>query len=445
MQLKYQVTTFGCQMNEHDSEVIAGMLESLGYEYSEDTDQCDAIIINTCCVRETAENKILGYIGNLKRLKSINPRLIIAVGGCMVQQPGAGEKLKKRAPFIDIIFGTHNLHRLPEFITEVNNGGKILEIFDQEKEIIEDLPIKRQGNIKAQISIMYGCNNFCTYCIVPHVRGRERSRQPGIIKKEFMTLGDEGYKEIMLLGQNVNSYGQDLSVPFDFADLLKVLNDTDKIGRIRYMTSHPRDFTEKLINTISESKSVCEHFHLPIQSGSNRILKLMNRGYTRENYLSLINAVRAKVPHASITTDIIVGFPGETESDFNDTLELFKEVEFDVAYTFLYSTRSGTPAATMPDQVPQEIKKERLQKLMDIQNPISLAINKKLIGKTEEILVEGTSKTSEKTLTGRTRTNKIVNFPGEISTVGKIINVRITKAKTWHLEGEITELLPNQI
>lgn len=436
MKLKYQVTTFGCQMNEHDSEILAGMLESLGYEHSEDMNQCDAIIINTCCVRETAENKILGYIGNLKRLKRINPRLIIAVGGCMVQQPGAGEKLLKRSPHVDILFGTHNMHRLPQFITEVLNGGQVLEITDQENEIIEDLPIKRQGKFKAQISITYGCNNFCTYCIVPHVRGRERSRLPETIKKEFISLGDEGYKEIMLLGQNVNSYGQDLHTSFDFSDLLSTLDSAGRIKRIRYMTSHPRDFSKKLIDTISQCQTVCEHFHLPIQSGSNRILTLMNRGYTRESYLSLIRDIRSKVPNASITTDIIVGFPGETDIDFKDTIKLFQEAQFDVAYTFLYSTRSGTPAADMPDQVPQEIKKERLQELMDIQNSISLAINQKLVGETEEILVEGTSKTSEQVLTGRTRTNKIVNFPGEMKLSGELVQVKIIKAKTWHLEGE---------
>ncbi|MGI6684775.1 MAG: tRNA (N6-isopentenyl adenosine(37)-C2)-methylthiotransferase MiaB [Bacillota bacterium] len=436
MNLKYQVVTFGCQMNEHDSEVLAGMLESLGYEHTADINQCDAIIINTCCVRESAENKILGYIGNLKRLKRINPRLIIAVGGCMVQQPGSAEKLKKRASHVDIIFGTHNLHRLPQFITEVQSGGQVLEIAEESCEIAEDLPIKRQGKIKAQISIMYGCNNFCTYCIVPYVRGKERSRHPETIKNEFIKLGDEGYQEVMLLGQNVNSYGLDFNYPFDFADLLKSLDETNKINRIRYMTSHPRDFSKKLIDTISHCPSVCEHFHLPIQSGSNRILKLMNRGYTRESYLSLLKEIRARFPYYSITTDIIVGFPGETEQDFKDTLELFKEAEFDVAYTFLYSTRSGTPAAEMPDQVPSEVKKARLQELMELQNSISLRINQDLVGKTEEILVEGISKTSETTMTGRTRTNKIVNFSGDPSLAGKLVKVRIKKAKTWHLEGE---------
>jgi tRNA-2-methylthio-N6-dimethylallyladenosine synthase len=436
MSLKYQVVTFGCQMNEHDSEVLAGMLESLGYEHCADINQCDAIIINTCCVRETAENKILGYIGNLKRLKRLNPHLIIAVGGCMVQQPGAGEKLKKRAAHVDIIFGTHNMHRLPQFITEVLNGRKVLEIVEEADEITEDLPIKRQGKIKAQISIMYGCNNFCTYCIVPHVRGRERSRHPETIINEFIALGDEGYQEVMLLGQNVNSYGLDFDYPYDFADLLKTLDDTGKINRIRYMTSHPRDFSKKLIDTIAQSTYICEHFHLPIQAGSNRILKLMNRGYTRESYLALINEIRAKFSYYSLTTDIIVGFPGETDRDFRDTLDLIEEAQFDVAYTFLYSTRSGTPAAEMPDQVPMEIKKERLQELMKLQNAISLRINESLLGKTEEILVEGTSKTSGKTMTGRTRTNKIVNFPGDMSMAGKIIPVKIIKAKTWHLEGE---------
>lgn len=436
MKLKYQVVTFGCQMNEHDSEILAGMLESLGYEYIKDLDQCDAIVVNTCCVRESAENRILGYIGNLKRLKTANPRLIIAVGGCMVQQPGSGEKLRKRASHVDIIFGTHNMHRLPQYITEVLHGGRIMEIADQESEIIEDLPIRRQGSIKAQISIMYGCNNFCTYCIVPYVRGRERSRAPEIIKKEYIALGDEGFKEIMLLGQNVNSYGLDFSFSYDFADLMKDLDGLGKVQRIRYMTSHPRDFSRKLIDTIAQSKNICEHFHLPIQSGSNRILDLMNRGYTRESYLSLVREIRAKVPGSSITTDIIVGFPGETDADFKDTMEFFQEAELDVAYTFLYSSRSGTPAADMSDQVPQEVKKERLQQLMDVQNSISLAINKRLVGQREEVLVEGISKTSDKTMSGRTRTNKIVNFPGEMNLAGALIPVKIKRAKTWHLEGE---------
>lgn len=439
MNLKYQVVTFGCQMNEHDSEILAGMLESLGYQYHEDINQCDAIIINTCCVRESAENKILGYIGNLKRLKQINPRLIIAVGGCMVQQPGVGEKLKKRASHVDIIFGTHNMHRLPQFMTEVQNGGQVLEISEEADAITEDLPIKRLGKFKAQISITYGCNNFCTYCIVPYVRGRERSRLPKTIKKEFMALGEEGFKEVMLLGQNVNSYGRDFSYPYDFADLLHDLDETGKIKRIRYMTSHPRDFSRKLIDTIKNSPSVCEHFHLPIQSGSNRILKLMNRGYTRESYLDLIREIRDKFSYLSITTDIIVGFPGETDRDFQDTLELFQEAEFDVAYTFLYSARSGTPAAKMPDQVSSEVKKERLKILMDVQNSISLRINQGLIGKIEEVLVEGASKTSAKVLTGRTRTNKIINFPGDPSLAGEFAQVKIIKAKTWHLEGELVD------
>jgi tRNA-2-methylthio-N6-dimethylallyladenosine synthase len=440
MKPKYHVTTFGCQMNDHDSEKLSGILESLGYEAEDDINKCDIIIINTCCVRESAENKIRGYIGNLKRLKQSNPRLIIGVGGCMVQQAGVGEKLLMKAGHVDIVFGTHNMHRLPQLITEVRNGGQVIEIKDNGEEIPENVPIKRQGHIKAQISIMHGCNNFCTYCIVPYVRGRERSRLPEIIKEEFVALGNEGFKEIMLLGQNVNSYGADLSIPYDFSNLLKDLDATKKINRIRYMTSHPRDFNQKLIETIRECPSVCEHFHLPIQSGSNHILNLMNRGYTREAYLSLVKNIKKHFPEGSITTDLIIGFPGETEKDFQDTLALLHEAEFDAAYTFLYSSRSGTPAAKMPNQVPVEIKKERLQQLMDIQNDISLRINKRLVGKIEEILVEGNSKTSDQTLTGRTRTNKIVNFPGEINLAGELVRVRITEAKTWHLEGEMIEL-----
>ncbi|MCR6545936.1 tRNA (N6-isopentenyl adenosine(37)-C2)-methylthiotransferase MiaB [Dehalobacterium formicoaceticum] len=439
MRPKYHVTTFGCQMNEHDSEIMGGMLESLGYEAEDDLNQSDIIIVNTCCVRESAENKIRGYIGNLKRLKQINPRLIIGIGGCMVQQPGAGEKLLKKAGHVDIVFGTHNIHRLPQLITEVRHGGHVLEIDNEEQDIQDDLPVKRQGHIKAQISIMQGCNNFCTYCIVPYVRGRERSRHPENIKKEFIALGNEGFKEVMLLGQNVNSYGLDFSTSYDFADLLKELDATKKIKRIRYMTSHPRDFNQKLIDTIAGCSSVCEHFHLPIQSGSNHILQLMNRGYTRETYLSLVRAIKDQFPDCSITTDLIIGFPGETDEDFQDTLALLHEAEFDVAYTFLYSTRSGTPAAKMPGQIPQEIKRERLQQLMDVQNSISLRINQSLVGKIEEVLVEGKSKTSDRTLTGRTRTNKIVNFPGEINLAGELIRIKITAAKTWHLEGEKIE------
>ena len=436
--MKYLVKTFGCQMNEHDSEILAGMMEEIGYEPVGRPEDADAIIINTCCVRESAENRIIGYIGNLKKLKEQNPGLIITVSGCMLQQPGAAENLIKRAPFVDLVLGTHNIHRLPQLISERQGGNEsLIEVVETEGDIQEELPVKRQGKIKAQVTIMYGCNNFCSYCIVPFVRGRERSRKPEAIEKEIQNLGLEGFKEVLLLGQNVNSYGLDFSEAFDFADLLERVDRIPGIERIRYMTSHPRDFTQKLVDTISKSQKVCEHFHLPIQAGSNRILKQMNRGYSREMYFELVESIREKVPKASITTDIIVGFPGETDDDFADTLDVIKRVRFDAAYTFLYSRRSGTPAAKISEQVPAEEKKKRLQILMDLENFISREINEKLVGNREEVLVEGTSKTKDIMFSGRTRTNKIVIFPGEESMIGKLVNVNIMSAKTWHLEGQI--------
>jgi tRNA-2-methylthio-N6-dimethylallyladenosine synthase len=436
--MKYHVKTFGCQMNEHDSETLAGLMETIGYQQSNSLEDCDAIIVNTCCIRESAENRILGFVGNLKNLKNEKPDLIIAVGGCMTQQPGASEKLRKKAGHVDIIFGTHNLFRLPCFVTKIQKGSNpIIEIVNNNGNIQENLPIKRLDKIKAQITITYGCNNYCSYCIVPYVRGRERSRDPLVIKNEIEQVASKNYREIMLLGQNVNSYGLDFKEQLDFADLLSMLDTVKGIERIRYMTSHPRDFSIKLIDTIAKSHKVCEHFHLPIQAGSNKILQLMNRGYSRDNYLKLIDNIRNRFSYCSITTDIIVGFPGETGKDFKETMDLIKEVEFDAAYTFLYSPRLGTPAADLPNQVPLDLKKSRLQQLMNEQNSISLNINQKLMGSIEEILVEGISKTRDNMLTGRTRTNKIVNFPGSNNLIGNLVQVKITNAKTWHLEGEI--------
>lgn len=436
--MKYTIQTFGCQMNEHESEILAGMMEDINYHPSDNLEECDAIIFNTCCIRESAENKILGRLGELKKLKRAKPHLIIAVCGCMVQQPDAADRVLKRAPHVDIILGTHNIHRLPQMINQVINGeGPIIEIWESEGEITEDLPITRQGKLKSYVTVMYGCNNFCTYCIVPYVRGRERSRHAVEIKKEIETLGREGFKEVMLLGQNVNSYGLDLQQKMDFADLLKMLDVVPGVKRIRYMTSHPRDFSHKLVDTIASLGKVCEQFHLPIQAGSNRILDLMNRGYTRETYLDLVEYIRSKIPQCSITTDIIVGFPGETEEDFQETLDIVKQVRFDAAYTFLYSPRSGTPAASLPNQLSMEEKKKRLQSLMKIQNDNSLAINKGIIGRNVEVLVEGVSKTSENTFSGRTRTNKVVVFPGQEDLIGRLVTVKIEDAKTWHLEGKI--------
>ncbi|HHX50356.1 MAG TPA: tRNA (N6-isopentenyl adenosine(37)-C2)-methylthiotransferase MiaB, partial [Clostridia bacterium] len=377
------------------------------------------------------------YLGELKRLKNANPCMVIGVCGCMTQRAGMAERITKQAPHVDLIFGTHNLHRLPQLLAQARESGSTLvEIWDREKEIVETVPVKRDSLIKAYVTITYGCNNFCSYCIVPYVRGRERSRQREEIMEEVKELAGEGCKEIMLLGQNVNSYGKDLPGPLDFADLLQSLEQVPGLDRIRYMTSHPRDFSDKLIKTIANSWKVCEHFHLPVQAGSNVILKKMNRGYTKEAYLDLVTRVRQSVPDASITTDIIVGFPGETEEDFQSTLDLMARVRFDTAYTFLYSPRPGTPAAGWK-QVEEGVKKERFQRLLELQNRISWEINQEMIAKKEEILIEGVSKTDEKRLSGRTRSNKIVIVDGPKELIGQVVPVRILEAQTWSLQGEM--------
>ncbi len=418
-------------MNEHDSEVLAGILETLGYAPAARTEAADVILINTCCIRESAEQKIYGKIGSLKPLKAAHPGLIIGVAGCMTQQEGAPAKLRQKAPHIDLLFGTHNLHNLPVLLWQaMDRPGKTAEIWPEAGAIVEHLPHVRTDGLKAWVAIMYGCNNFCSYCIVPYVRGRERSRQPAEIAAEVRELAGQGIREITLLGQNVNSYGRGLPEPVDFADLLEILEPISGIERIRYMTSHPRDFSDKLIDTIARSAKVCEHYHLPVQAGSDRILQLMNRGYTREVYLTLVDKIRQRTPDASLTTDIIVGFPGETEEDFADTLDLVQRARFDTAYTFLYSRRSGTKAADLAEQVPLAVKKERLQRLMDTQNRISREINEAQVGQTVEVLVEGPSSTDPDVLSGRTRTNKIVLAPapaGEITRLtGKLIKVKLT-------------------
>lgn len=434
----YHIEIWGCQMNEHDAEILSGMLEQIGYRKTEVLSQADVIILYTCCVREKAEHKVFARLGQLKKYKTTNPNLLIAVGGCMAQQPEMGEDIRVRAPYVDLVFGTHNIHRLPQLLEEAKDAEvTLIEVWDREREIVENLPASRMNKLKAYVTIMYGCNNFCSYCIVPYVRGRERSREPEEIIKELKELASNGFKEIMFLGQNVNSYGKDLARPVDFADLLLQADAIPGLERIRYMTSHPRDFTEKLINTIAGSQKICEHFHLPIQAGSNRILKLMRRGYTKESYLELIAKVREAVPQATLTTDIIVGFPGETDEDFADTLEVITKARFDQAYTFIYSPRKGTPAAEMPDQVPQEVKKERFQKLLDLQNRISWELNQQMLGKIEEVLVEGTSKTDPAKLSGRTRGNKIVIVDGPEELIGHVIKVKIEEAQTWSLQGKI--------
>lgn len=434
----YSISTFGCQMNENDSERLAGMLNTMGFTEIEETEKSDIIIYNTCCVRENAELKVYGHLGALKKLKGENPELIIAVCGCMMQQPEVVEHIRKKYRHVDLIFGTHNLYKFPELLHNAMESDKLLvDVWESTGVIAEDMPIDRKDSIKAWVTVMYGCNNFCSYCIVPYVRGRERSRSLEDIVDEVRMLGQQGYKEITLLGQNVNSYGKDLSEPVSFARLLREIDEVDGIERIRFMTSHPKDLSDELIDAVKDCKKVCEHLHLPVQAGSAKVLKEMNRRYTKEQYLQLVSKIQERIPGISLTTDIIVGFPGETEEDFEETLDVMKQVGFDMAYTFLYSKRTGTPAAKNPAQISEEIKKIRFEKLLEVQNKISRKINDHLLNKEVEVLVEGLSKSSQSTYTGRTRTNKIVNFKGSPELVGKLVKIRVDKIQTWSLEGTI--------
>ncbi|MFZ3171483.1 MAG: tRNA (N6-isopentenyl adenosine(37)-C2)-methylthiotransferase MiaB [Carboxydocellales bacterium] len=435
---KYNIQTYGCQMNERDTEILAGMLEELGYLPTQEEKDADIIILNTCCVRETAENKVWGKIGELTHIKNRNPHVILGICGCMPQQVEVAEKIRQKAPHMDLIFGTHNIHRLPELIQIAKTSNQpVLDVWECEGEVVENLPTRRESGLKAFITIMYGCNNYCTYCIVPYVRGRERSRLIPDIKAEITQLASDNFKEITLLGQNVNSYGKDLLPPVEFADLLWELNNVEGIERLRFTTSHPKDLSNRLIEAMVGANKVCEHLHLPIQSGSNKVLHAMNRKYTRELYLELIAKVRAHIPDIAITTDLIVGFPGETEQDFRDTLDLIEQVRFDAAYTFVYNKRSGTPAANMAEQVSDEVKKSRIQQLISLQNSITLAKNQEEIGRKVEILVEGTSRINNIKLSGRARNNKMVIFDGDLSLIGKLVTISIDDAKTWHLEGKL--------
>ncbi|MDK2820506.1 MAG: tRNA-2-methylthio-N6-dimethylallyladenosine synthase [Clostridia bacterium] len=425
-------------MNERDSEMMSDMLEAVGYEHAQNIEEADVIIFDTCCVREKAENKVYGKLGQIEKLKSANPNLIIIVAGCMVQQLGAAQKLRERAPYVDIILGPQNLSELPHLIQKVLEKRETHIYVEEHGKLNEEkLPKRKARGAQAFVNIIYGCNNFCTYCIVPYVRGRERSRQPEHILNEIKDLVEKGVIEVTLLGQNVNSYGKDLEQKVNFAELLKKVNEIEGLKRIRYTTSHPRDFTPELVETISGLDKVCEHVHLPVQAGSNRILELMNRGYTREHYLELVASLYEHIPGISITTDMIVGFPGETEEDFLLTLDLVKKVQYDNAFTFMYSPRKGTKAATLPDQIPLEEKKARLKALMELQNEISLAKNEAMVDQEVEVLVEGPSKNNPNNLSGRTRTNKLVIFEGDKELTGKLVPVKITRAQTWQLRGEI--------
>ncbi|MGD9677209.1 MAG: tRNA (N6-isopentenyl adenosine(37)-C2)-methylthiotransferase MiaB [Vulcanibacillus sp.] len=433
----YLVKTYGCQMNTYDTETIVGILELMKFKETKDENNADVIIINTCAIRESAEDKVFGEIGRLKHLKFEKPDLVIGIAGCMSQEENVINKILKSYSNVDLIFGTHNIHRLPFLLKDViSKKETTIEVWSKEGDIIEQLPKYRKDGLKAWVNIMYGCDKFCTYCIVPYTRGMERSRRPKDIIMEVTELAEQGYMEVTLLGQNVNAYGKDLKLNYDFGDLL---NDLRKIHipRIRFTTSHPSDFDDHLIEVLSKKGNLVEHIHLPIQSGNTEILKKMARKYTREHYLNLVSKIKTAIPDVVLTTDIIVGFPGETEEQFLDTLSIIKNVQFDFAYTFIYSPREGTPAAKMIDDISEKVKKERLQCLMDLQNEISRSINEKLIGTVYEVLVEGVSKKNPYFLTGRTRTNKSVNFAGNKDLIGKLVDVRITEGLTWSLNGEI--------
>ena len=435
---KYIILTYGCQMNEHDSETLAGMLEKMGYEKALTENEADLILLNTCCIREKAESKVLSHLGELRKLKKDKPWLIIGVCGCMTQQKDIVETIRHAAPYVQLIFGTYNMHHLPEYLAQVRaDDSNCYNIFAKEEAIVEDLPSKREYPFKALVNIIYGCNNFCTYCIVPYVRGRERSRSIANIVSEVEALVHDGVKEITLLGQNVNSYGKDLKDGTNFAKLIAEIEKVRGLKRVRYMTSHPKDFSDELIEVLKKSQKVPHYLHLPVQSGSSRILKRMNRGYSKEDYLELIRKIKEALPDIAITTDIIVGFPGETEEDFQETLDLVRKVEFDNAFSFVYSKRPGTPAATMEDNVSAEEKKERLARLNALLAEFSHKKNQAYLGKTEEVLVEGLSKNNAETLMGRTKSNKTVIFSGDESLIGKFIPVKITEAQSWILKGEV--------
>lgn len=432
----YFLLTYGCQMNESDSERYAGQLESLGYRRTEDMDMADVILLNTCCVRETAEGKILGKIGELKHVKQHNPNLIIAVTGCMAQE--WQDRLFERAPHIDLVIGTHNIHKLIELIRERQaTSGHYLEA-DMTMPAFHDLPTKRFQKFFAWVPIMNGCNKFCTYCIVPYVRGREVSRPIADIVREIEEIAKEGYKEITLLGQNVNSYGLDLKDGTDFSSLLQAVDRIGGIERVRYMTSHPKDMTFAMIDAIADSRKVVNHMHLPIQSGSDELLKKMNRGYTVDQYMELVEYARKRIPDLVLTTDIIVGFPGETEEMFCQTLDLLKRVQYDMAYTFIYSPRTGTPAAKMDHQIPQEEKSRRLQRLMDVQNVYSLQLNQAKEHKEYEVIVEGPTKNDENHWFGRTTGNKMIIWEHDGSAaIGDTVKVAVDKGQTWVLKGHL--------
>lgn len=439
---KYLILTYGCQMNEHDSEKLIAMLNDMDFEPTDSKKEADLIIFNTCCVRENAELKVFGNLGSLKPFKKKKPHLKIVVCGCMMQQPHIVEEIKQKYRHVNLVFGTHNLHNFPYLLSQTYGASSTLvEVWDEEGQVIEGLPIERKLDTKAFVNIMYGCNNFCTYCIVPYTRGRERSRTPEAIVHEITELVKHDVKEVTLLGQNVNSYGKTLDHPVDFPDLLKMVSAIPGLKRIRFMTSHPKDISDKLLETMAECDNVCKYLHLPVQSGSDRLLKLMNRHYTKADYLAVVEKARALMPDISFTTDLIIGFPGESEEDLEETKDLIRKVRYDSAFTFMYSSRKGTPAAEMDGHLTEEEKHKRFHEVLGVLNPIAIEKNKAAIGQTLEVLVESHSKTNESVLSGRSQFHHVVNFKGDESLIGKIVKVKITDPKNFSLNGEIVEVL----
>lgn len=444
---KYSILTMGCQLNENDSEKLCGMLEEMGYIRTDNPKEADINLFNTCCVRENAEEKLFGKLGELKKVKEQNG-CIIAIGGCMMQEKHITKKIKESYPYTDIVFGTHTLYRFPEDLYKaLKEKKKIEDVLDVDGKIYEDLPIKRESGIKASVTIMNGCNNFCTYCIVPYVRGRERSRMPKDIIQEVEKLAKEGYKEITLLGQNVNSYlrvEKEKDIPFEeyegvnsFATLLRAINKINGIERIRFVSPHPKDFTDDVIKAIAECNKICKLIHLPLQSGNTKVLKEMNRKYTKEQYLNLVEKMKNKIPNLTLSTDIIVGFPGETEEEFEDTLDVVRKVKFEQVYMFIYSRRVGTPADKMENQIPEEIKHKRFDRLKELVESQIEENNNKYVGTIQKVLVEGKSKNNEDMLTGRTDSNKVVIFEGNEDLINKLIEIKIVSQHMWYLKGKI--------
>ena len=435
---KYFLRTYGCQMNEHDGEQMASILEYLGMSACDDLEKSDVIVLNTCAIRENAHDKVFGYLGRIKHLKKTRPDVIVAIGGCMSQEEGVVENLKKHHPYVNIVFGTHNIHELGSMLLDAAAEKQDIEVYSIEGDVYEHIPYKRASEITAWVNIIYGCDKFCTYCIVPYTRGKERSRHMDEIVMEVEALKNRGYMEVTLLGQNVNAYGHDLKEKVEFSELLEAVAKTG-IPRIRFVTSHPWNFTDKMIEVIAKYDNIMPYIHLPLQSGSDRILKLMGRKYTKNEYLDLFHKMKSQIPNVSITTDIIVGFPGETESDFESTLEVVEECKFDGAFTFIFSPREGTPAAKMKDDTPLEEKEERLKRLNERINFYSKESNKRLVGHITPVLVLGESEKDSTKVYGYTDTMKLVNVKAPKNTIGKIIDVKITDAKSFSLDGEINE------